>query len=195
MQITLNYAYTQDQLKRAYRFNVFPTPRAKYFMLFFSVIIFGIGILTWFIWQPNTINALLVNALKNIILALCLIWISVLLAVAINYYYLPVYAFQKSQFYKGDFTVNLLTEGLAYKQKIVDKEGRSDRDGFVYWGAFTKKAENDEFIILYIGRKHSIIPKASFPKIADLQEFKLFLLEQKHIKTKKFNGTEIWDTN
>lgn len=192
MQITLNYAYTQDQLKRAYRFNVFPTPRAKFLLLFFSCFIFGIGSLCWFISEPITMNVLLLKALKNIMLAVCLIWVAVLLAVVLNYYYLPVYAFKKSPFHRGNFTVNLLKEGLAYKQQIVDENSRSERDGFIYWGAFNKKAENEEFIVLFIDRKHSILPKASFVSTAELEEFRLFLMGQKHIKTKKFNGTEIW---
>lgn len=195
MQIILNYAYTQDQLKRAYRFNVFPTPRAKFFLLFLSCIIFGVGISCLFISEPSTSNILLIKALKNIMLATCLIWLSVLLAVALNYYYLPIYAFKQSPFYRGNFTINLFTEGLAFKQQLVEKESSSNRDGFVYWGAFTKKAENEEFIMLFQGRKHSILPKSSFLSIAELEEFRSFLMEQKYIKTKKFNGAEIWIKN
>lgn len=118
-----------------------------------------------------------------------------LLAVALNYYYLPIYTFKQSPFYRGNFTVNLLEEGLAYKQQIFEEKIRSEKDGFVDWGAFTKKTENDEFILLFIGRKHSILPKSSFLSIAELKEFRSFLMEQKHIKTKKFNGTEIWINN
>ena len=195
MQITLNYAYTQDQLKRAYRFNVFPTPRAKFFFLFFSCLIFGIGTLCWLFLKPTEMNAPVLNVLKYVLIAFWILWGLTLLAVALNYYYFPVYAFKKSPFHRGDFTINLLTEGLAFKQQLVEKDSSSNRDGFVYWGAFTKKAENDEFIMLFQGRKHSILPKASFTNTAELAEFRLFLMGQKHIKTKKFNGTEIWINN
>lgn len=84
---------------------------------------------------------------------------------------------------------------MAFKQQLVEKESSSNRDGFVYWGAFTKKAENEEFIMLFQGKKHSILPKASFTSTTELQEFRLFLMEQKHIKTKRFNGAEIWIKN
>ncbi|MDQ8006004.1 MAG: YcxB family protein [Pedobacter sp.] len=192
MLITLNYAYTQEQLKRAYRFNVFPTPRARYFMLFFSCFIFGVGTLVWLIKEPSSFNPLILKALKNIMIAVCLLWLLVLLAVALNYFYLPVYAFKKSPYYQGNFTVNLIPEGLAYKQQIVEQDNHSATDGFVSWKTFTKKAENEEFIILFIGRKHSIIPKKAFDNEADLQDFRLFLMAQKHIMNKKFNGKEIW---
>jgi len=191
MQITLNYTYNQDQLKRAYRFNVFPTPKAKFFLFFFSCVIFGVGGVCW-LWKPASINPLLLTALKNMMLAACLIWVSVLLAVALNYFYLPVYAFIKSSFFKGDFTVSLTTEGLAYHQRILEENNKRETDGFVSWKAFTKKAENEEFIILFIGLKHSIVPKASFTNQAELEEFRAFLATQTHIKSKKFNGKEIW---
>ncbi|WP_316807910.1 YcxB family protein [Pedobacter agri] len=194
MQITLNYTYNQDQLKRAYRFNVFPTPKAKFFLFFFSCVIFGVGGVYW-LWKPASISPLLLTALKNMMLAACLIWVSVLLAVALNYFYLPVYAFEKSPFFKGDFTVSLTTEGLAYHQRILEENNKRETDGFVKWTAFTKKAENDEFIVLYIGRKHSIIPKTSFQTTAELENFRWFLMEQKRIKTKKFNGKEIWNNS
>lgn len=192
MHITLNYAYTQDQLKRAYRFNVFPTYRAKFSMLFFTCFIFAVGILCSLISEPTTMNALLLKALKNIILAVCLIWVAVLLAVALNYYYLPIYAFEKSPFHRGQFKITLTTEGLAYKQQIVEENNSSEREGLVKWQAFTKKAENEEFIVLFINRSHSIIPKNSFTNSEELNQFKSFLIQQKNIKTKKFNGTEIW---
>lgn len=191
MQITLNYTYNQDQLKSAYRFNVLPTPKAKFLLLFFSCVIFGVGVLFW-LWEPIKINELLLTASKNIVLTACLIWFSVLLAIALNYYYLPIYAFKKSPHYKGNFTVNLLPEGLAYKQLVIEQNNRHEADGFVSWKAFTKKAENEEFIILFIGLKHSIIPKASFTNQAELEEFRAFLATQTHIKSKKFNGKEIW---
>ena len=194
MQITLNYTYNQDQLKSAYRFNIFPTPRAKFFLLFFSCVIFGVGGVCW-LWKPASINPLLLTALKNLMLAACLIWVSVLLAVALNYFYLPVCAFEKSPFFKGNFTVSLTTEGLAYHQQILEENNKSETDGFVKWTAFTKKAENDEFIVLFMGRKHSTLPKGSFTSAVELEEFRLFLMEQKHIKTKKFNGTEVWINN
>lgn len=193
MHITLNYAYTQEQLKRAFRFNVFPTPRAKYFMLFFSCFIFGVGALVWLIKEPSSFNPLILKALKNIMLATSLLWLLVLMAVALNYFYLPVYAFKKSPYYQGNFTVNLIPGGLAYKQQIVQQENNAETDGFVSWKTFTKKAENEEFIVLYIGRKHSIIPKKAFVNNADLQVFRLFLMEQKNIRSKKFNGVEIWN--
>ena len=193
MHITLNYAYTQEQLKRALRFNVFPTPRAKYFMLFFSCFIFGVGALVWLIKEPSSFNPLILKALKNIMLATSLLWLLVLMAVALNYFCLPVYAFKKSPYYQGNFTVNLIPGGLAYKQQIVQQENNAETDGFVSWKTFTKKAENEEFIVLYIGRKHSIIPKKAFVNNADLQVFRLFLMEQKNIRSKKFNGVEIWN--
>ncbi|RZL34211.1 MAG: YcxB family protein [Pedobacter sp.] len=193
MQITLNYAYTQDQLKRAYRFNIFPTPRAKFFMLFFSCFIFGVGSLFWFFLMPAEMNLPLFNALKYIVMIGLILWSLTLLTVALNYYYLPVYAFKKCPFHKGNFTVNLITQGLAYKQQIVQQNRINEKDGFVHWGAFNKKAENEEFILLFIGRKQSILPKSSFMSTAELEEFRLFLMEQQHIKTKKFNGTEIWN--
>lgn len=193
MHITLNYAYTQEQLKRAYRFNVFPTPRAKFLLLFFSCFNFGVGALVWFINEPSSFHPLLLNALKNIMLATSLLWLLVLMAVALNYYYLPVYAFKKSPYYQGDFLVNLIPEGLAYQQHVVQKENKAITDGFVSWKTFTKKAENEEFIVLFINRKHSILPKAAFASTTDLQEFRLFLMKQKHITTKKFNGTLIWN--
>lgn len=192
MQITLNYAYTQEQLKRAYRFNVFPTPKAKFFLLFFSCFIFGVASIFWLFWRLAEMSAPILNALKYILIFSCIFWAFMLLAVALNYYYLPVYAFKKSPFHKGNFTVNLIPQGLAYKQKILEQNHKSEKEGFVYWGAFNKKAENDEFILLFIGRKHSILPKASFVNTAELEEFRLFLMKQQHIKTKKFNGTEIW---
>ena len=128
-------------------------------------------------------------------LATCLIWLAALVVVGFSYYYFPVYAFKKSPFHRGNFTVNLLKEGLAFKQQLVEKNTSSNRDVFVYWGAFTKKAENDEFIMLFMGRKHPILPKASFKNTAELAEFRLFLMGQNHIKTKKFNGTEVWINN
>lgn len=195
MHITLNYNYTQEQLKRVYRFNVFPTTTAKIFMLFFSACIFGVGILFWLTNEPRSFHPLLFKALKNIMLATSLLWLLALIVVALNYYYLPIYAFKKSPFYQGDFTVNLISEGLAYKQQVVQQENKAETDGFVSWKTFTKKAENHEFIVLYIGKKHSIIPKKAFANDRDLQEFRLFLMAQKHILTKKFNGKEIWNND
>ncbi|WP_316769024.1 YcxB family protein [Pedobacter frigiditerrae] len=193
MQITLNYTYTQDQLKMAYRFNVFPTPKAKYFMLLFSCFIFGLGGLFWLLLKPNESNAQVLNILQFILMMSWIFWSLMLMVAAINYYCLPIYAFRKSPFYKGNFTVNLITQGLAYKQQLSEQNSRSERDGFVYWGAFAKKAENDEFIFLFINKKHYILPKASFKNNEELEEFRLFLTKQKHIMTKRFNGTEIWN--
>lgn len=191
MHITLNYAYTQEQLKRAFRFNVFPTSKAKFYMLFFSCFILGAGIFVGLFLTPSAMHPLFQTVLKNIILAACLLWLLVLLAAALNYYYLPIYAFKKSPYYQGNFTVNLIPGGLAYKQQIVQQENNAETDDFVSWKTFTKKAENEEFIVLYIGRKHSIIPKKAFVNNADLQVFRLFLMEQKNIRSKKFNGVEI----
>lgn len=126
-------------------------------------------------------------------LATSLLWLLVLMAVALNLYYLPVYAFEKSPYYQGNFTVNLIRDGLTYKQQVVQQENKAETESFVSWRTFTKKAENAEFIVLYIGRKHSIIPKKAFANEADLQEFRLFLTTQEHIKSKKFNVTEIWN--
>lgn len=192
MLITLNYAYNQEQLKRAFRFNVFPTPRAKFFMLFFSCIIFGVGALVWCLPPPKSANPLILEVLKYIMSATCLFWLLVLMAVFLDYYYYPVYAFKKSPYYQGNFTINLIPEGLAYKQQVAQQDDKHEADGFVNWKTFTKKAENNEFIVLYVGSKRSFIPKQAFANDTDLQEFRLFLMAQQNIKSKKFNGKEIW---
>ncbi|RZL42004.1 MAG: YcxB family protein [Pedobacter sp.] len=195
MLITLNYAYNQEQLKRAFRFNLFPTPRAKFFMLFTSCFIFGVGALVWCLPPPKSANPLILEVMKYVMLATCLVWLLAVLVVLLDYFYSPIYAFKKSPFYQGNFTVNLIPEGLAYKQQVVEQENKHETDGFVSWKTFTKKAENGEFIVLYIGRKRSFIPKNAFANETDLQEFRLFLMEQKHILSKKFNRTEIWNNH
>lgn len=115
------------------------------------------------------------------------------MAVALNLYYLPVYAFKKSPYYQGNFTLNLIADGLAYKQQVVQQEDKHETDGFVSWKTFTQKAENNEFIVLYIGRKRNFIPKNAFANDTELQEFRTFLTEQKHIKSRRFDGKEIWN--
>lgn len=193
MHIVLNYAYTQEQLKRAFRFNVFPTPRAKFFLLFFSCLIFCVGALVWHLPQPKSANPIILEVLKYIMLAIFLFWLFLLLAVLLDYFYYPVYAFKKSPYYQGNFTLNLIADGLAYKQQVVQQEDKHETDGFVSWKTFTQKAENNEFIVLYIGRKRNFIPKNAFANDTELQEFRTFLTEQKHIKSRRFDGKEIWD--
>ena len=192
MNINLNYTYTQEQLKNAYRFMIFPTKKAKPFLWLVTVFVFSVTAFFWFVAEPTKMTAMVLNIIKTVLMICCVVWLLMLCVIALNYYGTPVFLFKKSPFYQGNFMVSLTDESMTYKQEIVEENSKTEKDGTINWKYFDKKSENEESIILYRKKKIFLLPKKSFPAKAELEEFRLFLSSQSHIKPKKFNGKELW---
>jgi len=192
MNINLNYTYTQKQLKNAHRFMIFPTLMAKPFFWLVTLSVFSVTAFVWFIAEPAKMSAMLHNSCKIILMICSVVWFLMFCVVALNYYFTPVYLFKKSPFHRGNFLVKLTDENMICKQEILEENTKSENEGIVNWNNFDKKSENSEFIILFRKRKNCILPKESFRTKAELEEFRLFLSLQRHIKPKKFNGKKLW---
>lgn len=191
MHINLNYTYIQEQLKKAHRFDIFPTKKSKLFFGFITFFVFSVTAF-FLLFEPAKLPNNLLIVFKIILMICSIFWLLMVIIVTLNYFLTPIFLFKKSPYHRGNFIVTLTDESMICKQEIMGENTKTENEGIVHWKDFDKKSENDEFIFLYPKRKNCILPKESFQTKSELEEFRNFLTSQTHIKSKKFNGKELW---
>lgn len=196
MNITLYFKYTKKQLAEAIRFNILPVPWAKYLLAFASILIFSATILYWA--KPISINPAFdanIAFVKLFLLILSIIWGLTLSFVMLIYCFIPAYIFKRDPGVQGNFKLILDNDCLFYEQETtLSTNEKSLKTASIPWHSFIKKAENDEFIILFQDRvKRYILPKSAFQNKSELEEFRIFLNNQSNIKIKTFNRIKLWN--
>ncbi|TDG35587.1 hypothetical protein EZJ43_13275 [Pedobacter changchengzhani] len=192
-EIDIAFKYTEKQVKHLYHFGIFPTANAKYYLIFFTVIIFGATSLFVFLSTSLSSHLGIVYPILKIVLGICaVIWFFVLFSIFVSFFITPIMAFKKSPAYQGLFKVKLNNQGMTFLQEIKENDEPKITNGFMNWADFRQKAESQDFIILYKGKIGNALPKSAFKSQAELTSFKEFLDGRVDIEPKTFNRKSLW---
>lgn len=188
--IKLSIRYTEEQIKRAYRFHIFPTKHSKRKLLLFSIFIFGItlglNLGNWF-YAERPVEAKELQFLKGasvFLLVLAVLWLLVLLIIALSYFFIPGRVYKSQNAFKGVFNCTISDKNWFYIHEYNNGTADVKEDGELDWDIFTQKAENEEFIFLYKNKLRYIFPKAAFNSEADIIVFRQLLDKKSNMKVK-----------